>query len=141
MATQTDTRTDLQHGSEPSFSSLVQGIVSDVQALIKQHLELFKVEMQSDYTKTRSAALPLVLGLMVLLVGVLLLGIFLAQGLHAWVPDLSLWGAYGIVGAVVTGFGAVLAFLGYYQFTTFNPLPDETLDALKENLKWPTNPK
>jgi uncharacterized membrane protein YqjE len=132
------TQTDLQSQTDPSFSSLVQGIVQDFQNLIRQQLHLFKVEMENDLKRTRNASLPLAAGGIVLFVGTLVLAIGLSELLYWAVPDLPRWAAYVIVGGVITVVGGALAYLGYQKFQTFNPLPDVTLDALKENLQWPT---
>jgi hypothetical protein len=132
------TQTDLQSHTEPSFSSLVQGIVQDVQNLIRQQLHMFKVETENDLRRTRNASIPLAAGGIVLFVGILVLAIGLGELLHWAAPGLPRWAAYVIVGGVITAVGGVLAYLGYQKFQTFNPLPDRTLDALKENLQWPT---
>lgn len=126
-----------QNRTEPSFNELVQGIISDVQDLTQQQLRLFKAEMKEDFAKTRDASMPLVLSLPILLVGVLLLGIGLAELLYSVVPSITHWGAYAIMGSIFTAVGAGLAYMGYKKFQSFNPLPDQSLDALKENLKWP----
>jgi uncharacterized membrane protein YqjE len=132
------TQTDLQSQTDPSFSSLVQGIVQDFQNLIRQQLHLFKVEMENDLKRTRNASLPLAAGGIVLFVGTLVLAIGLGELLHWAAPDLPRWAAYVIVGGVITVLGGALAYLGYQKFQMFNPLPDQSLDALKENLQWPT---
>jgi uncharacterized membrane protein YqjE len=130
--------TDLQNGTETSVTGLVKGIIEDVQLLTKQQFTLFKQELQEDFTKTRHAALPMVIGLGVALIGTLLFGITLAEILALYVPR---WAAFAIVTAVLLGGGLILFFVGQKQFQTFNPLPDRTLDALKENVQCVTNPE
>ena len=131
--------TDLHDGTETSVTGLVKGIIEDVQQLTKQQFTLFKQELQEDFTKTRHAALPMVIGLGVALIGTLLLGITLAEILVAL--NLPRWAAFAIVTAVLLGGGLILFFVGQKQFQTFNPLPDRTLDALKENVQCVTNPE
>lgn len=135
MATHTQ---ELQRDTGPSIGSLVQGIVKDVQELTAQQLNLLKTEMQNDFARTRTAMLPLIIGMIIILAGGLLIATGLAQLLHWAAPALPLWAAYLIVGAVVAAAGGVTAYLGYRIFTTFNPLPDKSVEALKENLTWPT---
>jgi hypothetical protein len=133
--------TDLQTHNEPSLTNLVKGIIDDVQVLTKQQFALLKQELQEDMGKTRKAAMPMVAGLMVAFIGVLILGHALAL-LLGWIfPALPLWGAYAIVGAVITGAGVAMFFAGEKQFEKFNPLPDRSLEALKENVECLTNPK
>ena len=131
----TDTHTD----NEPGVASLVKGIIADVQDLTKQQIELLKQELKEDITRTVHAALPMVAGGVVCLVGLVVLGHALAWILMAL--GLDAWAAYLIVGGVITGAGVGLVFAGLAKFKTFNPLPDRSLEALKENVQCLTNPE
>jgi hypothetical protein len=129
---------DLQTHNEPSLTELVKGIIDDVQNLTKQQFTLLKQEIKEDMSKTRKAAMPMLVGGVVAFVGVLILAHALAILLYYLVPP---WAAYGIVGVVITGVGIGLFFAGEKQFASFNPLPDRSLEALKENVECLTNPK
>jgi uncharacterized membrane protein YcjF (UPF0283 family) len=131
--------TDVQTGNEPGVASLVKGIIDDVQHLTKQQFQLIKQEMKEDATKTVHAAMPMAVGAVVCLVGLVLLGHALAWILMAL--QLDAWVAYLIVGGVITGAGAGLVYAGWARFQTFNPLPDRSLEALKENVQCLTNPE
>jgi uncharacterized membrane protein YqjE len=135
--------TDLRNGTdtEPSMTSLVKGVIDDVQKLITQQLKLFKQELEEDFTKSRRAALPMIIGLGISMIGALLLGITLGLFLNWAFPSLPLWGAFAIVTVLMTGVGLALFFVGRAKFRAFNPLPDRTLEALKENVQCLTNPK
>jgi len=135
---------DLRNGTdtEPSMTSLVKGIIDDVQTLTKQQFSLLKQELQEDFAKSREAATPMLIGIGILLMGALLLGFTLAHLLEwACRPQLPLWGAFGIVTVLMIGTGLALFFVGQKKFQAFNPLPDRTLEALKENVQCLTNPK
>jgi uncharacterized membrane protein YqjE len=131
---------DLQTAEEPSLSTLVTGILKDVQDLVKQQLALFRSEVESDFRKTKEAALPLVGGLVVLMAGSVLLSLTLAHLLY-WAAEWPLWGCYGLVGACFAALGAVLTYVGKKKFDSFNAFPDETAQALKENMQCLMNPK
>jgi hypothetical protein len=134
--------TDVQSANEASMTGLIKGIVDDVQRLTKQHLDLLRQEIKDDMVKTREAGTMLAIGLAALMIGAVLLAITLAYVLHAaFYPDLPLWGAFAIVTGVVLAAGLALFFVGLKKFQSFNPLPDETAQALKENVQWLTNPK
>ena len=133
--------TDLQTHNEPSLTDLVKGVIDDVQDLTKQQFALLKQEVKEDMSKTRKAAMPMIVGLIVAFIGVLLLGHGLALLLFGIFPGLQAWGAYALVGALITGAGVALFFAGEKQFEKFNPLPDRSLEALKENVECLTNPK
>jgi len=134
--------TDLNNGTEPSVTGLVKGIIDDVQVLTRQQFALFKQELQEDLSRTRDAGLPMMIGLGVMLIGTLLLGITLGLVLEwAFRPNLPLWAAFGIVTVLMAGIGFALFYAGQKKFQTFNPLPDRTLEALKENVQCLTNPQ
>jgi len=128
--------TDLRNGTETetTVTGLVKGIIDDVQTLTKQQFALLKQELEEDFAKTRHAALPMMIGLGVLLIGTLLFGITLGLLLNWAFPALPLWGAFAIVTALIASVGLALFFAGQKKFQSFNPLPDRTLEALKENV-------
>ena len=131
---------DLQTGNEPSVTSLVTGIINDAQELFKQQLAFFRKEVEGDMRKSRDAAIPMAAGLGLALVGVVFLCFMLAHLLH-WATEMPLWAAYGILGVVLAIAGGALFFVGKQQFESFNPLPDETAQAVKENVQWIVNKK
>jgi len=133
--------TDIHSGTDVSLTSLVGGIVNDTQELMKQQLALFQAEVKEDIRKTSEASTSLGLGLAISLIGSLLL-CFMLVHLLAWaVPDSPLWVWFALVGGVVLGVGGAIAYAGWQKFRSFNPLPDKTAQALKENLEWKTTPR
>jgi len=134
------------------MASLVGGIVSDVQDLIKQQLELTRKEIEADLRKTRDAASLLFAGIGIALFGCFSFCLMLAHLIHLLttpanlqaVQDpaaIPLWGCYGIVTVVLLAAGGGLAFAGKKKFDSFNPLPDESAQVLKENIEWIANKK
>jgi len=134
------------------MASLVGGIVSDVQDLIKQQLELTRKEIEADLRKTRDAASLLFAGIGIALFGCFAFCLMLAHLIHQLTtPEnlralqdpaaIPLWGCYGIVTVVLLAAGGGLAFAGKKKFDSFNPLPDESAQVLKENIEWIANKK
>jgi hypothetical protein len=70
--------------------------------------------------------------------GGILLGLMLVHLLNLALP---IWSCYAIVGIVFAASGAALIYAGKKQFESFNPLPDQSIGALKENVRWVMNPK
>jgi hypothetical protein len=144
MATEVQNHTDT-----PSVASLVGGIVTDVQDLIKQQLQLTRKEIEADFRKTREAASVLVLGAGLFFLGCFSFCLMVAHLIHfltypAGVTDgaqIPLWGCHGIVAAVFFIVGGALAYAGKKKFDSFNPLPDESAQVLKENIEWIANKK
>ena len=132
---------DLRTGSEPGVTTLVSGIINDAQDLIKQQLALLKHEIKDDIRKTREGAISLSLGLVAGLIAGFLLSLMIVHLLSwAW-PSLPLWACYAIVGGAVAAAAMVLLYSAKKQFQAFMPFPEQSVQGLKENVKWITNPK
>ena len=62
----------------------------------------------------------------------------------ALLHELALWPWWAsalTVGAVFAVIGGALIAVGVQRFRSFNPLPDQSVEALKENLQWIKHPK
>jgi len=138
---------EVQSPPEPSVTALVSGIINDAQELFKQQVALFRQEIRSDLHKTKEAMIALVWGAGACVLAILPLCLMAVHLLH-WLTSppgidpaaIPLWGCYGIVGGVLVALGAGLIYAGVRRFQSFNPLPDESAAALKENVQWITNP-
>jgi F0F1-type ATP synthase assembly protein I len=133
--------TNVHSDSDVSLTSLVSGIVGDAQELMKQQFALFQAEVKEDMRKTAEASSALGIGMAVALVGSILLCFTLVYLLNWAFPTAPLWVWFAVVGGVVTAVGAGLIYTAYVKFHSFNPLPDKTAQALKENLEWKTTPR
>lgn len=130
--------TEQEQADPATMTSLVSGIVNDAKHLVTQQLELFKVEIKHDVKRTLLAFLPIFAAIPFLMTGIFIMG-FAGVYLLEWlVPDLPLWGAFAIVGGSIIISGILLIILGKTMLTSFNPLPDQSLEGLKENLQWKT---
>jgi len=139
---------EVQNHPEQSVAGLVSGIVTDLQDLIKQQLQLTRKEIEADFRKTREAASLLALGVGVVFFGCFAFCLMLAHLIHflaipaGVVRDsatIPLWACHGIVAAVLLVVGGGLAFAGKKKFDSFNPLPDESAQVLQENIEWIAN--
>lgn len=128
-------------GPEPSMTNLVTGIIHDTQDLIKQQLALFKHEVKADLTKTKDAAISIGIGIGVILLGGIFLCLMVVELLVWAFPRLPMWGSYAIVGGALVVIGVLLLYVGKAKMQSFNPLPDESVGALKENVQWIMKPK
>jgi hypothetical protein len=133
---------------EPGFSSLLRGIVNDIGELVKQQIQFARAEIKADLRKSKEASVFLTLGVGTVFIGVLFFGLMLIHLLH-WLTapavmdqaSLPLWGCYAVVAALflVTGVGLFVA--GQRMFASFTPLPEQTVQTVKENVEWITNSK
>jgi len=126
-----------------SATSLIGGILSDFQDLVRQQFALIKTEFMEDLRKTKEAGVLLGVSLVPLASGVLLLAFMFVHLLHwATMPSGSdpasvpLWACYGIVGIILAGVGGGLFMMGRQNLRSMNPLHGESVQALEENVHW-----
>jgi len=124
-----------------SMASLVGGIITDAQQLIRQEAALARREIQEELTKAKTAAISFGIGVAVLFLGGIMIIFMLVHLLH-WLagdPDpahIPLWGCYGIVGAVFIVVGGVALFIAKTKVTQIDLVPRRTVETMKENVQW-----
>jgi hypothetical protein len=96
-------------------------------------MELARVEIREEAAKAGRAAGLLAAGGLIAYLGLGLLAMAAAWGL-AEVVDAG-W-AFLIVGLVVAAIGAVVVIKGRDQLREVRPVPDETVETLKEDARW-----
>jgi len=128
------------------MAEVIGGIVQDFQRLVRQQFEMVRAEVRTDWHKTKQAMVPVVSGAALLTVGGLLFSLMFVFLLH-WLTaargsdpaTLPLWSCFAIVGAIFMLIGGILVYSGVSRFKSFTPVPEQSADALKENVKWLTN--
>jgi hypothetical protein len=138
--------TEVKNGA--SITELVQGIVADVGDLVRQEVRFARKEITSDLRKMRVAAAYLIFGGAAALVGLIVLSLSAGHLLH-WLSlpadhvemtaRLPLWAAHGIVSLVLLAIGSALSWVGCQKWESFNPLPEQTIETVQENVAWMTN--
>jgi thiamine transporter ThiT len=123
-----------------SVTGLVSGIISDAQELLKQQVALVRAELKADFRRTVQAAALLAVGAVCAVPALFLVCNMFVYLLHE-LAGLSVWASYGIVGGAFLLVSAVLIGVGIQRFRSFNPMPDQSVEAFKENVRWMTNPK
>jgi hypothetical protein len=123
--------------SESSMTGLVTGIIADAQTLIRQQADMLKAELREDFARSKRAAEYGALGVVCATVGALVLVAGLVELLHEQF-QFKLWASCGIVGGLFLLAGVALGWFSYVLLERFNPLPDKSFNALKENLSWQT---
>jgi len=122
----------------PGLAPLISGIVQDAQSLLRQQLTLFQTEVKHDLTRTKDAVIPISIGVAVSAVTMILLCLTIVYAL-VWIwPQLPLFAAFGIVTVILGIIGGALIYMGKAKFDSFNPLPEKTVEGLKENIQWTT---
>ncbi len=123
-----------------SVTELVGGILADAQELMKQQVALVRAELKADFRRTVQAATLLAAGAVVAIPAVFLICNMFVFILHE-LAGLAVWASYGIIGGLFIVLSAILIGIGIQRFRSFNLLPDQSVEAFKENVRWMTNPK
>jgi len=132
-------------------ADLLRGIINDIGDLFRQEIRFARTEFKSDMRLTVRAGTVLTFGVGTAVLGALLLALMLVH-LIKWLslpagtapevdPGLPLWACHGIVSAVFLVVGSGVTYAGVKMFQSFNPLPDETAESVKENVEWMVNSK
>jgi hypothetical protein len=125
------------NGNGASVTALVSGIINDAQTLLRQQAEMLKAEVREDFKKSKRAAEFGSVGIVCATVGALGVITALVYLLHEQY-GFQMWASWGIVGGLFLVAGVALGWYSYVLLERFNPLPDKTFNALKENLTWQT---
>jgi hypothetical protein len=123
-----------------SVTGLVSGIVADGQELIKQQVALVRAELKADFQRTIRAAALLACGALTAVPAAVMLCFMVVYLLHES-AGLPLWASFLIVGGALAVLSGALIGVGVQRFRSFNPLPDQSVAAFKENVRWMTTPK
>jgi hypothetical protein len=121
-------------------TGLVSEILDDAQHLAKQQFEMLKAEIREDVGRTKRAIRYGGLGAVLLTVGGLALVASIVNLLHEQF-GFSMWASCLIIGGMLSAAGLALAAAAWSLFETFSPLPEKTIDSLKENITWSTQPQ
>jgi heme A synthase len=126
----------------------MSGIVSDVQRLIQQQVQLTRAEIKMDFGRLKEAAALLVPGVGVFTVSLISFALMLAHLLHTLTSpagtdpaSFPLWACFGVVGVLLAIAGGALVFAGKKKFDSVNPMTGPTAQALEEDVQWMSNPK
>jgi hypothetical protein len=124
----------------PSMASLVGGIISDAERLVRQEIALARREMQAELDKAKVASISLAVGAGLSMFGAVFLGLMVVFLLHE-VGGLALWASFLIVGGVVAVAGAILLYAGVREVSKISLVPPQTAETLQENVQWLQNQK
>jgi len=124
--------------ADTSLGELFSDLSTDMSALLRDELQLAKVELKEEITKAGRAGGMFGGAAFAGYMTIVLLSFAAAWGLAEL---MAVGWAFLIVGAV---WGAAAAFLylrGRDQLREVNPKPEQTIDTLKEDVQWAKNQK
>jgi hypothetical protein len=124
--------------ADASLGELFSELSSDMSALLRDELQLAKVELKEEVTKAGRAGGMFGGAALAGSMTIVLLSFAAAWGLAELI---AVGWAFLIVG-VVWGIAAALLYMrGRDEFRKVNPKPEQTIDTLKEDLRWAKNQK
>jgi hypothetical protein len=129
------------NGEPQNATRLVAGIIDDATRLISQHVAMFRAEVRQDFKRSIDAAKYLGAGSLLSTVGLLFLAVSLVPLLNSLVPTLPMWSCWAIVGGALLLAGGIAFAIGKTIFGKTNPLPNQTLAAIQEDVSWITKPR
>lgn len=130
--------TQLESTPDAHVTSLLTGIVNDAKKLFVEQLTLFQVEIKNDVRRIIEAIIPILVGAIVLMPAIILLGMGAAHGICWLFPNFPTWAGFAIVGSGIATGGGILVLWGVWSLRSVNPMPEKSLQGLKENLQWKT---
>jgi hypothetical protein len=122
----------------PSMASLVGGIITDAQRLVRQEVALARREMQVELDKAKQASLALSVGLGCALLAAIHLTFFVAYLLNE-VAHFPVWAGFLIIGGVLAIVGGVVLAVAVRQLRTISLVPPQTAETLREDVQWLRN--
>jgi uncharacterized membrane protein YqjE len=127
---------DVRNGGardEESLGALFSRLTADLSKLMRDEVELAKVEINEAVQSARTAGVSFgaagVLGLMAFVLLSFAAAWGLAEVVATGVAFLIVGGTYGLVALVLVG-------LGRQRLKTAKPVPEQTVETLKEDVAW-----
>jgi len=121
-------------GTQPSLSSLVGGLIEDMQRLVRQEAALARREVKEEWDKTKEATGLLAGGLTVFAVVAILFGFTLVHLLRQYVlPDYE-WACFAIVTVVFALGGGLLVYAALAKFNQVRMMP-QSVESIRQDVE------
>lgn len=118
---------------ERSVSDVLQDILRDLQDMLRSEIRLVKVEIREEVRRTVSSSVWIAAGA----AGAVSAWIFLLWTLvFALATRMPMWAATLVVAVVMGAAAAVLTTGGIRRAKHIQPIPERTVESVKENLEW-----
>ena len=122
---------------ERSVSDVFQDILRNLQEMVRSEIRLAKVEIRGEVKQAVSSSVWIAAG------GVAATSawIFMLWTLaYALAARMSMWAATLIVALVMAAAAAGLIMSGIRRAKRIHPIPERTVESVKENLEWMKQP-
>jgi uncharacterized membrane protein YqjE len=122
---------------ERSVSDVLQDVLRNLQDMVRSEIRLAKVEIREEARRVVSSSVWIAAGT----VGAVSAWIFLLWTLtYALATKMPMWAATLVVAVVMAAAAAVLIMGGIRKAKRIQPIPERTVESVKENLEWMKQP-
>jgi uncharacterized membrane protein YqjE len=122
---------------ERSVSDVLQDILRNLQEMVRSEVRLAKVEIRDEVRRAVSSSIWIAAGV----VGALSAWIFLLWTVaYSLATRMSMWVATLVVAVVMACIASVLVIGGIRRVRRIQPIPERTVESVKENLEWMKQP-
>jgi Flp pilus assembly protein TadB len=119
--------------SDRSIAEVLQDILRNLQEIIRSEVRLVKTEAREEIGKAKSAGLLVGVGAVCGLFAAFFLLLTIVCALAIVLPY---WAAALIVAVVLAIVASLVLNAGLKQFKRVHPVPDKTIESVKENVEW-----
>lgn len=119
--------------SEASLGELVSGMTADLSVLIHKEIDLAKLELKEQVQRSARAGGMLGGAGFAGYMALILLSFAAAWALAVAIP---IWAGFLIMGGLYAVGAAALLLRGRREMKAVHPVPEQTIDTLKEDVQW-----
>jgi hypothetical protein len=117
----------------PTVGELFSRLSQDASLLARQEVQLAKVEMKQKAVAIAKDSAMVIAGGVVALLAAMTLVAFLVLGLAEF---MEAWLAALLVGVALASIALILIQVGINKLKEANPVPEQTIESMRENQEW-----
>ena len=121
---------------QPSWTTLFQNVIPNVQEIVRSEVHLAKVEIKEEAQEAAKAGVSLGIGLVVSVYSVGFILLCIVYALSLVLPS---WLAALIVGVALGTTAFILVQTGWKKLRKVQPGPVKAIDSMKETAEWAKN--
>ena len=122
---------------ERSVADVLQDVLRNLQEIVRSEVRLARVEIRDETRRAVSSGMWIAAGV----VGALSAWMFLLWTVaYLLATRISMWAATLVVAVVMACVGSVLLVGGIRRVKRIQPVPERTVESVKENLEWMKQP-
>jgi hypothetical protein len=122
-------------GDQDSIGGLLRGVLNDLRELMREEIELARVELRDQAGRAKLAAASLGAAVVALGFGAAFLLVAIAFGI-ADLLNWPVWTGFLIMALLLSIGGLVMLSSGRRKLRAVRALPEQTVQTLKENSEW-----